>query len=58
MLFRLQPSISLVFRRIPIFQTRIYASSTAPRSDDDWEQQEQNTNDKTQENTQDDEANI
>ena len=44
MLFRIQPSFSLFLRRIPIFQTRIYASSTAPRSDNDWNQDENNKN--------------
>ncbi|CAF5180835.1 unnamed protein product, partial [Rotaria magnacalcarata] len=58
MLLRLQPSFSLFFRRIPIFQNRIFASSTAPQSDEEWEQDK--TTDKTQnENTpQEDEASI
>ncbi|CAF1120766.1 unnamed protein product [Rotaria sordida] len=38
MLFRIQPLFSLYLRRIPLFRTRIYASSTAPHSDEDWEQ--------------------
>lgn len=56
MLFRIQPSFSLFIRRIPVFQSRIYASSTAPRSDDDWEQDQ--TKDKNQNETQEDDANI
>ncbi|CAF3312197.1 unnamed protein product [Rotaria socialis] len=58
MLLRLQPSFSLFFRRIPIFQNRIFASSTAPRSDEECESDR--TTDKTQnENTpQEDEASI
>jgi hypothetical protein len=37
MLCRVQPSLRLFWRRIPCLSGRIYASSTAPRSDDDWE---------------------
>jgi hypothetical protein len=58
MLFRLQSKFSLFLRRIPIFQPRIYASSTAPRSDDEWEQ-DPNNKDKTEnEKSEEDEANI
>ena len=39
MLFRVQPSLVLFLRRIPSVTTRIYASSTAPRSDEEWEQE-------------------
>ena len=35
MLFRIQPSLSLCLRRVPLFINRIYASSTAPRRDDE-----------------------
>ncbi|CAF3354136.1 unnamed protein product [Rotaria sp. Silwood2] len=59
MLYRVQPLCSLFLRRIPIYQTRIYASSTATRSDDDWEQDQ--TKDKNENETHDDdddEANI
>ena len=42
MLFRLQSKFSLFLRRIPIFQPRIYASSTAPHSDEEWEQDPNN----------------
>ena len=58
MLFRIQPLFSLFLRRIPIFQTRIYASSNSPRSDEDWEQ-DPNTKDKTEtDETHENEANI
>jgi len=57
MLFRIQPLFSLFLRRIPIFQSRISASSNAPRSDEDWKD-DQNTKDKTENETHDDEANI
>lgn len=36
-MLRIQSSFSLLIRRVPLFQTRIYASNTAPRSDDEWE---------------------
>jgi len=41
MLFRVQ---SLCLRRIVLYENRIYSSSTAPRSDKDWEQDEKNKN--------------
>jgi hypothetical protein len=49
MLFRVQ---ALILRRIVLYQNRIYSSSTAPRSEDDWEQ-DQKTKDEDE-----DEANI
>ncbi|UJR14553.1 hypothetical protein I4U23_001550 [Adineta vaga] len=52
MLFRLQSSLSLFLRRLPIYQSRIYASSTAPRSDEDWEQ-DQNRKEKPEDNSHD-----
>ncbi|CAF1273229.1 unnamed protein product [Rotaria sp. Silwood1] len=58
MLFRLQPLFSLFLRRIPIYQAHIYASSTAPRSDEDWEQDQSKDNNKNENETQEDEANI
>jgi hypothetical protein len=53
MLFRVQPSFPLFLRRIPIFSNRIYASSTAPRSDDEWEEDKKQPKDEKEE-----EANI
>jgi signaling intermediate in Toll pathway protein len=53
MLFRVQPSFQLFLRRIPIFSNRIYASSTAPRSDDEWEEDKKQPKDDKEE-----EANI
>jgi hypothetical protein len=59
MLFRIQPSFSLFLLRIPIFQTRIYASSTAPRSSDEDSEQDPDNKDKTEkEQVHEDEANI
>ncbi|CAF0743442.1 unnamed protein product [Adineta ricciae] len=49
MLFRLQSTLFLSLRRLPTLQSRIYASSTAPRSDEDWEQ-DQNRKDKFDDN--------
>jgi len=56
LLFRVQPSFTLFLRRIPIFQNRVYASSTAPRSDENWEQDQKNKDETKNEN--EDEANI
>ncbi len=53
MLFRVQSSLTLFLRRIPILQNRIYASTTtAPDSDEDWEE------DKKPKDNHEDDANI
>ena len=44
MLLRTQGTFSSFVRWLPIFQTRIYASSTAPRPDENWEQNKNNEN--------------